>query len=155
MNLRQAVHRWRQRFLPEETLDCWRERLFPKKTLGQRGEAAAARFLRRRGHKILALGDRQGPGELDLVTLDRKTVVFVEVKTRKSHDAGHPAEAVDELKQRRLTRLAVTFLKRYGLLECPARFDVVAVTWPDGQRSPTIEHFPNAFEAVGTWEFYS
>ena len=133
----------------------WFERLFPKKTLGQRGEAAAARYLKRRGYKILARGDRFGPGELDLVMLDRDTIVFVEVKTRQSHDAGLPAEAVDQIKQRKLTRLAVTFLKRHGLLECPARFDVVAVTWPAGKWFPTIEHIRNAFEAVGKWEFFS
>ena len=133
----------------------WFERLFPKKTLGQRGEAAAARYLKRRGYKVLARGDRFGPGELDLVMLDRDTIVFVEVKTRQSHDAGHPAEAVDEVKQRKLTRLAVTFLKRYGLLERPARFDVIAITWPAGKWFPTIEHIRNAFEAVGKWEFYS
>lgn len=133
----------------------WYERLFPTKPLGQRGETAAARYLRRRGHKILARSDRFGPGELDLVTLDRDTIVFVEVKTRASHEAGHPAEAVDEHKQRRLTKLAVTFLKRHRLLERPARFDVVAVTWPAGKWFPTIEHIPNAFDAVGKWEFYS
>lgn len=133
----------------------WFERFFPRRTLGQRGEAAAARYLRRRGYKVLARGDRQGPGELDLVMLDRETIVFVEVKTRQSHDAGHPAEAVDQCKQRKLTLLAVTFLKRYGLLERPARFDVVAVTWPEGKWFPTVEHVKNAFEAVGKWEFYS
>jgi len=139
------------------SLSDWLRRLFPKKTLGQRGEAAAARFLRRRGYKILARGDRFGPGELDLVALDRdrKTIVFVEVKTRQSHMAGHPSDAVDDIKQRRLTRLAVTFLKRYGLLECPARFDVIAITWPAKKWFPTIEHIKNAFEAVGKWEFYS
>jgi putative endonuclease len=133
----------------------WRERFFPKKTLGQRGEAAAARYLRRRGYRVLARSHRFGPGELDLVMLDRETIVFVEVKTRRSHGAGHPAEAVDDDKQRRLTRLAVTFLKRHRLLERPARFDVVAVIWPEGKWFPTIEHIPNAFEAVGKWEFYS
>jgi putative endonuclease len=136
-------------------LKRWLRRLFPEKTLGQRGEAAAARYLKRRGYKILARGDRLSPGELDLVVADRDTIVFVEVKTRKSHDAGHPAEAVDAGKQRRLTRLAVTFLKRHGLLEYPARFDVVAITWPEGKWFPAIEHFKNAFDAVGQWEFYS
>jgi putative endonuclease len=130
-------------------------RLFPKKTLGQRGEAAAARYLRRRGYKILARGDHFGPGELDLVALDRQTIVFVEVKTRQSHAAGHPSDAVDDVKQRRLTRLAVTFLKRHQLLECPARFDVIAITWPAKQWFPTIEHIKDAFDAVGKWEFYS
>ena len=134
----------------------WLRRLFPRKPLGQRGEAAAARFLKRRRYKIIARGDRLRPGELDLVAVDRdRTIVFVEVKTRQSQDAGHPSEAVTAAKQRRLTRLAVTFLKRHGLLEYPARFDVIAVTWPEARRSPTIEHIPNAFEAVGKWEFYS
>jgi putative endonuclease len=136
-------------------LSTWFRRLFPEKPLGRRGESAAARYLKRHGYRILARGDRLWPGELDLVALDRQTIVFVEVKTRRSQDAGHPAEAVDAAKQRRLTRLAVTFLKRHGLLEHPGRFDVVAVTWPEGRRRPTIEHFKNAFEAVGKWEFYS
>jgi putative endonuclease len=131
-------------------------RLLPRKPLGQRGEAAAARYLRRRRYKILARGNRLGPGELDLVALDRdRTIVFVEVKTRRSGAAGHPSEAVGPAKQRRLTRLAVTFLKRHGLLEQPARFDVIAVTWPQRKWFPKIEHLKNAFEAVGTWEFYS
>ena len=130
-------------------VSCWLARFFPKKTLGQRGEAAAARYLRRRGYKVLARGDRFGPGELDLVMLDRETIVFVEVKTRQSHDAGHPAEAVDQQKQRRLTRLAVTFLKRHGLLERPARFDVVAVTWPDGQVVPHDRAHPQRLRGGG------
>ena len=128
---------------------------FREKPLGRRGEEAAERYLRRRGYKVLARGKRLRPGELDLVMLDGRTIVFVEVKTRQSQEAGHPAEAVDATKQRRLTRLAVTFLKRHGLLEYPARFDVVAVTWPGGRGRPQIEHFPNAFDAVGQWEFYS
>ena len=136
-------------------MSTWLRRLFPQKPLGRRGEAAAARYLRRHGYRILARGDRLWPGELDLVALDRKTIVFIEVKTRQSQQSGHPSEAVDAGKQRRLTRLAVTFLKRHGLLEYPARFDVVAVTWPEGRRRPTIEHIQNAFEAVGKWEFYS
>ena len=129
--------------------------LFPKEPLGRRGEAAAARYLRRRGKKILARSDSLGMGELDLVVLDRGTIVFVEVKTRQSQEAGHPAEAVDDQKQRRLTRLAVTFLKRHGLLEYPARFDVIAVTWAPNRRRPLIEHIPTAFDAVGKWELYS
>ena len=135
----------------------WLRRLFPRKPLGPRGEAAAARFLKRQGYKIIARSDRLWhQDELDLVAVDRdRTIVFVEVKTRKSQDTGHPAEAVGAAKQRRLTRLAVTFLKRHGLLEYPARFDVVAVTWPEGRRRPVIEHIQNAFDASGQWELYS
>ena len=133
----------------------WRWRLFPPKTLGQQGEAAAARYLKRLGYKIVARGQRDLLGELDLVAVDGQTVVFVEVKTRRSQDAGHPADAVNADKQRRMTRLALAFLKRHGLLEYPSRFDVIAVTWPEGQRRPKIEHFQNAFEAVGREGMYS
>ncbi len=101
----------------------WWLRVFPPKTLGRRGEEAAARFLKRLGYKILARSRRLAPGELDLVALDGRTIVFVEVKTRASADVGHPAEAVDAIKQRKLTRLAVTFMKRHRLLEFPARFE--------------------------------
>ena len=131
------------------------ERFWPRaKSLGQRGEAAAARFLRKKGYILVARSDRMRLGEIDLVAVDGRTVVFVEVKTRRSHEAGHPADAVDEDKQRRLTRLALTYLKRHNLLEYPARFDVVAVTWADDRRAPVIEHYQNAFEAVGQWQLF-
>ena len=117
--------------------------------LGRRGENAAARYLRRLGYVIVARGHRGLIGEIDLVAVDGRTLVFIEVKTRTSQDAGHPADAVDEKKQRRLTRLALAYMKRHDLLENPARFDVVAVTWPDKGRQPVIEHIPNAFEPVG------
>lgn len=129
--------------------------LFSAKTLGRRGEDAAARYLRKLGYVIVARGHRDGIGELDLVAVDGRTVVFIEVKTRTSHDAGHPADAVDAAKQRRLTRLALSYMKRHDLLECSARFDVVAITWPAGRGQPTIEHFQNAFEAVGFDGMYS
>ena len=91
---------------------------------------------------------------MDLVAVDDRTVVFVEVKTRHSHDAGHPAEAVDEAKQQRLTRGALAYLKRHGLLECRSRLDVIAVTWPEDAAKPTIEHFQDAFPAAGQGQMY-
>ncbi len=137
------------------SLRDWLRRPLREKSLGRRGEEAAARFLKRLGYRIVAQGDRSTIGEIDLVAADGRTVVFVEVKTRQSQEAGHPSEAVDVAKQRRMTRVALGYLKRHGLLEYPARFDVVAITWPEGQRRPTIEHFPNAFEAVGRWGMHS
>jgi len=130
-----------------QSLLFWLKSLVRPRTLGQRGEAAAARYLRRRGFRIVGRSVRSGLGELDLVAVDGRTVVFVEVKTRRTGDQGHPAEAVDRAKQRRLTVLATAYLQRRGLLNHPARFDVVAVTWPDGRR-PQVEHIRNAFEAV-------
>ena len=136
-------------------LPGWLDRLFPRKPLGRRGEDAAARFLQRLGYKVLARGSRMRCGEIDLVMLDRPTIVFVEVKTRTSEEAGLPSEAVDQRKQRKLTRAAVTFLKRHRLLEHPARFDVVAITWPDDGGRPVIQHIKDAFEAQGQWEYFS
>jgi putative endonuclease len=140
---------------PPPVMPNWLRRLFSEKSLGQRGEAAAARHLRRCGYKIISRGQRAPLGELDLVAVQDRTIVFVEVKTRTEAQITHPSEAVDPAKQRRLTRLAVAFLKRHGLLDYPSRFDVIAVTWPEGRRRPTIEHFPNAFEAQGPRGFYS
>lgn len=132
----------------------WRE-WTRRRTLGERGEAVAAKFLRKLGYRIVARGERGALGEIDLVAVDGRTVVFVEVKTRRSHDAGHPADAVDTHKQRRLTRLALAYLKKHDLLECRSRFDVVAVTWPNDRSPPKIEHIQNAFEPVGQGQMFS
>ena len=125
------------------------------KSLGRRGEDAAAKFLRKLGYVIVARGHRDRIGEIDLIAVDGRTVVFVEVKTRTSQDAGHPAEAVDDDKQRRLTKLALAYMKRHDLLECSARFDIVAITWPSAKAAPKIEHFKNAFEPVGVQGMFS
>ena len=127
---------------------------FRPQSLGERGEIAAARYLKRKGYILVARSARDKTGELDIVAVYQRVVVFVEVKTRTSHDAGHPAEAVDAEKQRRLTNLALRYLKRHDLLEQRWRFDVVAVTWPKNNRRPTIEHYVAAFEPVGGGQMF-
>lgn len=114
-------------------------------TIGERGERAATRHLKRNGLRIITTGYRNRLGEIDIVALDKDTVVFAEVKTRRHHGTGHPAEAVDERKQKQLGRLALAFCKQHGLGDTRARFDIVAVTWPDNNKSPKIEHIPDAF----------
>jgi putative endonuclease len=133
----------------------WYRRIFPPRSLGYRGERAAERFLRRKGYVILARSQRNKLGEIDLVAVDGRTVVFVEVKTRTSQQKGHPADAVDEDKQRRMTRAAISYLKRNDLLENASRFDVIAVTWSDSSKQPLIEHFLNAFEPTGAGQMFS
>ena len=135
-------------------LRSWLARRFPQKSLGQRGEDLAARHLKRQGYHILAQGLDSPLGELDIVAVDGRTIVFVEVKTRCSTDAGHPAEAIDALKQRRMTQAALAFLKAQRLLNYASRFDVLAITWPEKSRCPSIEHFKNAFSPVGFGQFY-
>ena len=136
-------------------LKTWLAKWFPPKSLGQRGEDFAARYLKRLGYHIVGRQVDLRVGELDIVAVDGRTVVFVEVKTRTSTAAGSPAEAVDDERQLRMTRAALAYLKSHGLLEYSARFDVLALIWPDGARTPTVEHIQNAFPAVGRGQFFS
>ncbi len=126
-----------------------------RRWFGTRSERAAARFLQRLGYRILKRNYSCVYGELDLVALDGKTLVFVEVRSTGSDDPNRAAASVDAVKQQRLTRLALHFLRERHLLEYPARFDVLAISWPDGQREPTIVHHRQAFDAVGRFQMYS
>ena len=120
--------------------------------LGERGERAAARYLRRHGMRVLVRGYRTRWGEIDLIAREADTLVFVEVKARRR---GVPAEAVAAEKQRRLTLAALHFLRRYQLLEQRSRFDIVAIVWPDDRRPPEIEHIRDAFEPTGRGQMFS
>ena len=133
----------------------WLRRRFPPATLGEQGERQAARHLRRLGYRIVARRHRRRYGEIDIIAVDGRTVVFVEVKTRRSAEYGRPAEAVNAHRQSRLTRAALAFLKSHGLLECASRFDIVEVLWPQHQKRPQIQHLPNAFSPIGQGQFYS
>lgn len=128
---------------------------FLAKVLGDQGERLAARTLRRQGFKILARQYETPWGEIDLICLDGDCVVFVEVKTRRSMDAGHPTEAITHEKQQKLTRMALAFLKQRKLLESRARFDVVSIVWPEDSKTPLVEHYRHAFPAVGTGQMFA
>lgn len=115
-----------------------------RKALGADGERAAEKYLRRQRYTILERNYRCPLGEIDLVALDGKTVVFVEVKTRTGEGHGGPLEAVDTRKQRQIGRVAQTYLLHHRLQDRDARFDVVGV-WHDGARI-VCELVRNAFE---------
>ena len=133
----------------------WRARLLLAfhKPLGRRGEDLAARLLKRQGCRIVARGVRLRGGELDLVAVQGRTIVFVEVKTRRGLGVDESlGESITDQKEQRITRAAYAFLKRHKLLDYPCRFDVITVYWPRGQR-PQVRHFPHAFEAAGDERF--
>ncbi len=139
----------------------WIGRWFPTSgrfSLGPAGEKAAAVYLRKIGYRILEQGHRQRLGEIDLIALDGKCLVFVEVKTWSSDFDGDPSLAVDRSKQEKLTRAALIYLKRRGLLEQPARFDVISIVWPSSpdplKSKPTVRHFINAFDAIGHGQMF-
>jgi putative endonuclease len=123
--------------------------------LGNRGERKAASFLREQGFSILARQYANKHGEIDLIARDGDSIVFVEVKTRQSDAGGLPVEAVTGDKQRKLTKTALVWLKRRGMLESRSRFDVVSIVWPKDARSPQITHYRNAFPAAGSGSMFS
>ena len=95
---------------------------------GDRGERAAAEFLKQRGCEILAAQWRCRYGELDLVARSREgTICFVEVKLRGAGAIGLPREFVDGRKRERLRRAALTWLTENDLDDACARFDVAEV----------------------------
>jgi putative endonuclease len=133
----------------------WLRSLLRPKPLGERGELVAARFLKRAGYRIATTRLKQRYGEIDIIAVEGHTVVFVEVKTRRLDLTTQPAEAVDEVRQRRLTRAALAFLKYHGLLEYPSRFDVIEIVWAADAAEPKIRHLVDAFPAVGTGQMYN
>jgi putative endonuclease len=116
-----------------------------RRQLGIDGERAAERFLRRHGYSIVERNYRCRLGEVDLIALDRRTVVFVEVKTRRCTRFGSPFDDVDLRKQRQIVRAAECYLDAHRLHDREVRFDVVAV-WPDECGSLTCELMQDAFE---------
>ena len=115
----------------------------PRRLLGNAGEAAAERWLRRAGFAIVARGFRARCGEIDLIARDGALVVFVEVKTRTNDAFGRPAESVTARKRGRVARVASAFLARSGWAERDCRFDVVEVV-PVGA-GWRVTHIPDAF----------
>jgi len=129
----------------------WLSRLLPKPLPGARGEAAAARFLKAQGYKILARNLKNSQGEIDIVAQapDQRTIVIVEVKSRlpgSDADGPRPEVRVNEHKQRKLMMLAMQMVRRYRLHDRPVRFDVIGVDLCD-EGEPVIRHHPGAFES--------
>jgi putative endonuclease len=115
-----------------------------KQELGKEGERVAEQYLKKKGYKLIERNYRCAGGELDLIVLDRRVVVFVEVKTRTGQGFGSPIEAVEFHKQRKMIQAAQYFLTEKKLHQRDARFDVIGVSWPG--REPVVEHIENAFE---------
>lgn len=112
-------------------------------SVGRGGEALAKEYLERLGFATLRQNYRNGPREIDLVMQDGETIVFVEVKARSKTNFGTPGEFVTAAKRHQLTLAAEAFRMQEGLLDRPARFDVVEVYLSSGR----INHIQNAFDA--------
>jgi len=108
--------------------------------LGHWGEEQAARHLQRLGWKILRRNFRApGGGEVDLVCRDQETLVFAEVKTRRSEEMGRALDAVDRKKQRLIRKGAIHWLRLLDMPDLTFRFDVIEVLATDPVEIRVIE----------------
>lgn len=114
---------------------------------GAWGEAQAAEYLRKKRYKIVAQGYSCKFGEIDLIVCDRKYLVFLEVKTRKSPQFAKALEYVDRRKQDRIRITASMYLSQNPTKLQP-RFDVIEIYAPEGTKTlrPEIYHMEDAFQ---------
>jgi putative endonuclease len=115
--------------------------------LGSWGEAMAAEYLRKKRYEVVAAGYRSRFGEIDLIVRDRKFLVFVEVKLRKTDDFAKAMEYVDRRKQDKIRMTASMYLSQ-NPTQLQPRFDVVEIYAPEGMatKRPQIHHMEDAFQ---------
>lgn len=115
-----------------------------RKDTGQKGEDLAARYLQRKGCRIVCRNYRCNIGEIDLVVEDSGVIVIVEVRTKRVPCMVHPEETITWTKATRLIRLAEHYLASRGQDDQPWRIDVIAVEM-DSQDVPLrIERYQDA-----------
>ena len=119
--------------------------------LGKAGEEMAVEYLKGKGYRILQRNFKNALGEIDIIAKHKDSICFIEVKTRTNLDKGLPQEAITGPKQRKLSRVALSFLKSRKLFASPARFDIVAVLKTPEENH--IELFQNAFCLDGRYSY--
>ena len=115
---------------------------------GRWGEEQAARYLRRKGYRILERNYSCRLGEIDIIAGHGSFVIFAEVKLRKNADFAEAREFVTSAKQRRIISTAMLWMQSEGC-ELQPRFDVIEIYAPEGENSrrPDIRHIEDAFGA--------
>jgi putative endonuclease len=114
-----------------------------KQVLGKEGERIAEAYLRKKVIRSSSV-TFVAPSGARPDRLDRRVLVFVEVKTRTGDAFGTPFEAVEFRKQQKMIQAAQYFIAQRRLQQRDSRFDVVGISWPG--RELLVEHIENAFE---------
>lgn len=114
---------------------------------GAWGEALAAKYLQKKRYKVVATNYHSRFGEIDLIVSNRKYLVFVEVKLRKSDQFADAREFVDRRKQDRIRTTAEIYLSEFPTSLQP-RFDVIVIYAPQGIQTliPEVKHLEDAFQ---------
>ncbi len=115
-----------------------------RRQTGESGESIAVKFLKENGYEIIEQNYRCKLGEIDIIARDGRVLAFIEVKARRTGDFGGPKWAVTPRKQRKISMVALKYLKETEQMEKRARFDVVAIRLLPGD--PDVEIIKNAFE---------
>ena len=115
-----------------------------KQSRGRAGEKLARRFLKKQGYRHLSSNYTTDRGEIDLIMQEGETIVFVEVKTRKTEEFTEAEAVVNYGKRKRMSAAARHFIHKNDFYDKPCRFDVVAVITNDKDK-PVIRHQKNAF----------
>ena len=115
-----------------------------RQAFGKAGEDLAVRYLKKKGYKVIQQNYTCPLGEIDIIARQKKTIVFVEVKTRRSLSFGSAKLAITPHKQRKISMAALYYLKSNQQMDQDARFDVVTVQTTSG--SQEIDLIQNAFD---------
>ena len=113
------------------------------KQRGDSGEEIASEYLKKRGYKILERNYRIRGGEVDIVAKDGDTLVFIEVKTRYSHDFGTPAEAMTPWKIKALLKTARFYAQKIYWGDREYRLDFIGIDFTESKDDPRIELIRN------------
>ncbi|MDK2805436.1 MAG: putative endonuclease [Thermoanaerobacterium sp.] len=117
------------------------------KILGNLGESIAEKYLLKSGYAVVSKNFRCPIGEIDIIALNKNSLIFVEVKTRTSTKFGYPKEAVNYYKKNKIIKVAETFLsynKKYA--NYLSRFDVIEILIdPKTFKLNNLNHIKNAF----------
>ncbi|BCX02133.1 MAG: UPF0102 protein [Candidatus Roseilinea sp.] len=117
--------------------------------VGAWGEAIAANYLEQRGYTVRARNWRSGHGELDIVAERGETIVFVEVRTRRSDTYGRPEETISPRKRAKLIATAQAYLDEHGFHDAQWQIDVIAIELDARNATSQLEHIECAIEMAG------
>jgi len=118
-----------------------------RKNLGDWGEQLAVKYLRKLGYYILEKNWRSREGEIDLIAIDDKTFVFIEVKTRKTATYGYPVESITNRKQEKMIKCIQKYLSQHhGLQHYQIRIDIILIKLDKKGKKARLQHLVNPVE---------
>lgn len=112
--------------------------------LGRIGEDIACSYLIHKGYFVIERNFRSKYGEIDIICRHKRTIIFIEVKTRSDIQSGYPYEAVDQAKQAKIVKAAFCYLNKYSIPYTDIRVDVISiVTQENFHAQYSLSHYQN------------